>query len=42
VISFCLLAVSSIPALFSIGQVVAPGIALSLLLSAAFIAARKP
>ena len=42
VISFCLLAVSSIPALFAIGQVVAPGIALSLLLSAAFIAARKP
>ena len=41
VISFCLLAVSSIPALFAIGQVVAPGIALSLLLSAAFIAARK-
>lgn len=41
VISFCLLALSSIPALFAIGQVVAPGIALSLLLSAAFIAARK-
>jgi predicted exporter len=41
VVSFCLLAVSSIPALFAIGQVVAPGIALSLLLSAAFIAARK-
>jgi len=42
VISFCLLAMSSIPALFAIGQVVAPGIALSLLLSAAFIAARRP
>jgi predicted exporter len=41
VISFCLLALSSIPALFAIGQIVAPGIALSLLLSAAFIAARK-
>ena len=42
VISFCLLAMSSIPALFAIGQIVAPGIALSLLLSAAFIAARRP
>ena len=42
VISFCLLAFSSIPALFAIGQVVAPGILLSLLLSAAFIAPRKP
>jgi predicted exporter len=42
VISFCLLALSSIPALFAIGQVVAPGILLSLLLSAAFIAPRKP
>ena len=41
VISFCLLAVSSIPALFAIGQVVAPGILLSLLLSAAFIATRR-
>jgi predicted exporter len=41
VISFCLLAVSSIPALFAIGQVVAPGIALSLLLSAAIIAPPK-
>ena len=41
VISFLLLAVSSIPALFAIGQVVAPGIALSLLLSAAFIPPRK-
>jgi predicted exporter len=40
VISFGLLAVSSIPALFAIGQVVAPGIALSLLLSAAFIPGR--
>ena len=41
VISFCLLAFSSIPALFAIGQVVAPGILLSLLLSAAFIPARR-
>jgi predicted exporter len=40
VISFCLLASSSIPALFSIGEVVAPGILLSLLLSSAFIPAR--
>ncbi|MEO5696988.1 MAG: MMPL family transporter, partial [Burkholderiaceae bacterium] len=40
VISFCLLAFSSIPALFPIGQVVAPGILLSLVLSAAFIPAR--
>ena len=40
VISFCLLAFSSIPALFAIGQVVAPGILLSLLLSAAFIPAQ--
>jgi predicted exporter len=40
VISFGLLAASSIPALFAIGQVVAPGIALSLLLSAAFIPGR--
>jgi predicted exporter len=37
VVSFCLLAVSSIPALFAVGQIVAPGILLSLLLSAAFI-----
>jgi predicted exporter len=37
VISFCLLAFSSIPALFAVGQIVAPGILLSLLLSAAFI-----
>ncbi|HZE92209.1 MAG TPA: MMPL family transporter, partial [Rhizobacter sp.] len=37
VTSFCLLAFSSIPALFAVGQVVAPGILLSLLLSAAFI-----
>jgi predicted exporter len=41
VVSFCLLAVSSIPALYAVGQVVAPGILLSLLLSAAFIPARK-
>ncbi|KQW35924.1 MMPL family transporter [Rhizobacter sp. Root404] len=40
VISFCLLAFSSIPALYAIGQIVAPGILLSLLLSAAFIPAR--
>ena len=40
VISFCLLAFSGIPALFAIGQVVAPGILLSLVLSAAFIPAR--
>ncbi|MEP7296145.1 MAG: transporter [Burkholderiales bacterium] len=40
VISFCLLAASSIPVLFAIGEVVAPGILLSLLLSAAFIATR--
>ncbi len=37
VISFGLLAFSGIPALFAIGQVVAPGILLSLVLSAAFI-----
>ena len=42
VISFCLLAFSSIPALYAIGQIVAPGILLSLLLSAAFIPARAP
>ena len=41
VISFALLAFSSIPALFAIGQVVAPGILLSLLLSAAFIPSRS-
>lgn len=40
VISFCLLASSNIPALFAIGQVVAPGILLSLVLSAAFIPTR--
>ena len=37
VVSFGLLAASSIPALFAIGQVVAPGILLCLVLSAAFI-----
>ena len=37
VISFCLLALSNISALRSIGQVVAPGILLCLLLAAAFI-----
>ena len=41
VVSFCLLALSNIPALFAIGQVVAPGILLSLVLSAAFIPARR-
>ena len=41
VISFGLLAFSNIPALFAIGQVVAPGILLSLVLSAAFIPARR-
>ena len=41
VISFLLLAFSSIPALFAIGQVVAPGILLSLVLSAAFIPTRR-
>ena len=41
VISFVLLAFSSIPALNAVGQVVAPGILLSLLLSAAFVPARK-
>ena len=41
VISFCLLAFSSIPALFAVGQVVAPGILLCLVLSAAFIPAPK-
>ena len=34
VVSFCLLAFSNIPALFAIGQIVAPGILLSLLLFA--------
>ena len=37
VVSFGLLAASSIPALFAIGEVVAPGILLCLVLSAAFI-----
>ena len=41
VISFLLLAFSNIPALFAIGQVVAPGILLSLVLSAAFIPAQR-
>ncbi|MDP3670303.1 MAG: transporter, partial [Telluria sp.] len=41
VISFCLLALSNIPALRAIGQVVAPGILLSLLLAAAFIPTRE-
>ena len=41
VISFCLLALSNIPALRAIGQVVAPGILLSLVLAAAFIPARE-
>ena len=40
-VSFLLLAFSSIPALFAVGQVVAPGILISLLLSAAFIPAPK-
>ena len=40
VISFGLLASSAIPALHAIGAVVAPGVLLSLLLSAAFIPAR--
>ncbi len=40
VISFCLLALSNIPALRAIGQVVAPGIMLSLVLAAAFIPKR--
>lgn len=40
-ISFLLLAFSSIPVLSAVGQVVAPGIVLSLLLSAAFIPKRK-
>jgi predicted exporter len=37
VISFALLALSSIPALYAIGEVVAPGTLLCLLLSAAFV-----
>jgi predicted exporter len=41
VISFVLLAFSSIPVLQAVGQVVAPGILLSLLLSAAFVPPRK-
>ena len=41
VISFGLLALASIPALFAIGQVVAPGALLCLLLSAAFIPAQR-
>ncbi|HZT56175.1 MAG TPA: MMPL family transporter, partial [Burkholderiaceae bacterium] len=41
VISFGLLAFSSIPALYAIGQVVAPGILLSLVLAAAFIPAQR-
>ena len=41
VISFCLLALSSIPALRAIGLVVAPGILLSLVLAAAFIPAQS-
>ena len=41
VISFGLLALSSIPALYAIGQVVAPGALLCLVLSAAFIPARR-
>jgi len=42
VVSFGLLAASSIPALFAIGQVVAPGILLCLVLSAAFIGRPPP
>ena len=42
VISFCLLALSNIPALRAIGLVVAPGILLSLVLAAAFIPTRGP
>ena len=42
VISFCLLALSNIPALCAIGLVVAPGILLSLVLAAAFIPTRGP
>jgi predicted exporter len=40
-VSFLLLAFSSIPVLSAVGQVVAPGIVLSLLLSAAFIPRRQ-
>ncbi len=42
VISFGLIALSHIPALSAIGQVVAPGALLALLLSAAFLGARTP
>ena len=42
VCSFGLLALSSIPALYAIGEVVAPGALLCLLLSAAFIDTRHP
>ena len=42
VVSFGLLAASSIPALFAIGQVVAPGILLCLVLSAAFTGRAPP
>ena len=41
ILSFALLAFSSIPVLLAIGQVVAPGILLSLLLSAAFIGVKE-
>ena len=41
VVSFGLLATSSIPALSAVGRVAAPGILLSLLLSAAFIPSRR-
>ncbi len=41
VLSFVLLAVSPIPALHAVGQVVAPGITLNLLLAAALIPLRK-
>ena len=41
VCSFGLLALSSIPALYAIGEVVAPGALLSLVLSAAFIGPRR-
>jgi predicted exporter len=42
VLSFGLIAFSHIPALSAIGQVVAPGALLAMLLSAAFLGARKP
>ena len=42
VVSFALLAISSIPVLRAIGEVVAPGALLCLLLSAALIPARSP